>query len=258
MDRTIHLRTLRNGRDLGGLVGAEGRPLRRGLLLRSANLSETSEEDMLALARDWKLRLVIDLRMTLEREQMPDQRAPGVEFEALPIFDDVQLGVTHEKPPSEAFRVPAMPDLARIYRKMTVEESRRVNLAKSVRRVMGFDFSEGSVLWHCSEGKDRCGLLSAVLLSALGVDRAQVMDDYLMTNLVNEARSRQFYQDLIDAGRSPEQAEMVRRGTLALPEYMQTIFDSVDELYGGMEGYLHEGLGIEDELIASFREKVLE
>ena len=50
---------------------------------------------------------------------------------------------------------------------------------------MEHDFSKGCVLWHCTEGKDRCGLLSAVLLLALGVERSTILEDYLLTNHVN-------------------------------------------------------------------------
>ena len=53
----------------------------------------------------------------------------------------------------------------------------RENLGKAARCVMEHDFSKGCVLWHCTEGKDRCGLLSAVLLLALGVERSTIMED---------------------------------------------------------------------------------
>ena len=258
MDRTIPLASIRNARDLGGLTGEGGHALRPGRLLRSANLSEASEADLHTLKADWRLALVIDLRTTLERQQMPDRLPEGTDYAPLPVFDDRVIGVSHEKG-SEAERVPlAIPDMRRVYRRMSVDDACRPNLSASVRRVMEHDFDRGSVLWHCSEGKDRCGLLSAVLLMALGTAREQIMEDYLLTNRVNEARSEAFYRELLAKGRSEEEARNVRLALLAKPEYLQSVFDAVDELYGGAEAYLLQGLELPPETVERFRETMLE
>ena len=257
MDRMIRLSTVRNGRDLGGLVNRHGRALRTKQLLRAANLSGTAEADLLALRDRWRLALVLDLRTSSERRKSPDALAPGVEYAALPVFEDRVAGVTHEKD-SEAERVPMVADMSRIYRHMVLDDDIRPRLALAARRVMEHDFSRGSVLWHCAEGKDRTGLLAAVLLLALEVDRAAILEDYALTNLVNRARSEQFYRELLARGRSEAEAAMVREATLAKPEYLQAALDAMDERCGSADAYLREALGLEDALIGRFRAAVLE
>lgn len=65
-------------------------------------------------------------------------------------------------------------------------------------------------MWHCTEGKDRCGLLTAVLLLALYVDRRQIMEDYLVTNEVNEPKAEMYYQKILAAGRTKTEAVAVK------------------------------------------------
>ena len=67
---------------------------------------------------------------------------------------------------------------------------------------MEHDFSKGGVLWHCTEGKDRCGLLSAVLLSALGIEYGTIMEDYMLTNEINKVKVEKYYQMILLAGKT--------------------------------------------------------
>ena len=94
-----------------------------------------------------------------------------------------------------------------LYRMIVATESCRKNLGIAVKTVMEHDFSEGAVLWHCTEGKDRCGLLAAMLLSALGVSREDIMEDYLLTNEVNAPKAEMYYQHMLMAGKS--EAEVI-------------------------------------------------
>ncbi|MDD7740043.1 MAG: tyrosine-protein phosphatase, partial [Lachnospiraceae bacterium] len=122
---------------------------------------------------------------------------------------------------------------------------------------MSHDFEKGSVLWHCTEGKDRCGLLTAVLLCALGVDRDTIMEDYLLTNEVNGPKAEYYYQMLISAGKSESEAKIVKDIFLAKEEYLNAAFASIDELYKNDSEFLRDGLNIPQELIERFRRSVL-
>ena len=123
---------------------------------------------------------------------------------------------------------------------------------------MDHDFSRGSVLWHCTEGKDRCGMMAAFLLAALGADRGTIMEDYLISNETAEARGKKFYDQFIEAGRGEEAAELVRNAFIVKESYLRGTFEAAEERYGSMEGFLEEGLEIPGDLIAEFREKLLE
>ena len=84
--------------------------------------------------------------------------------------------------------------------------------------VMEHPADQGSILWHCTEGKDRCGLVTAMLLTALSVSREQIVEDYLITNEVNGPKAEAMYQKLLASGRGETVALSVREAYLAKRE----------------------------------------
>lgn len=256
--RKIVFEKIRNARDLGGIKTEDGRNVRAGLLIRSANLFEATEADVKMLEDVYRLAKIVDLRTSVERAEKPDVVPKTTEYMPNPIFDSSVLGISHEKSAEENrnnMKVPAMEEL---YRMIVTDASCRANLGHAVQMIMEHDFSSGSVLWHCTEGKDRCGLVSAMLLGALGVSREQIMEDYLLTNEVNGPKAEMFYQKMLEAGKSEAEAVAVRNAFIAKDTYLESAFAAIDEQCGDLDVYLVEGLGIPEDVIAEFREKVLE
>lgn len=256
-NRRISFEKIKNARDLGGLKTQDGRVIACGHLLRSANLSEATDGDVKKLEEKYHLSMVVDLRTGVERKERPDVIAGTVAYTPVPIFDESVLGISHEKSAHEnqiSMRPPVMEDL---YRKMVTDDIFRTNLGKAVRTIMEHDFSKGSVLWHCTEGKDRCGLVTMILLGALGVERERIMEDYLLTNVVNAPKAEMYYLHVLAAGKSEVEAEAVKNAFLAKDTYLSAAFSAIDEQYTDMDAYLTEGLGIPENTIAAFREKVL-
>ena len=257
-DRRISFEKIRNVRDLGGLKTVDGRVIASGLLVRSANLSEATQADADKLVKDYHLAKIIDLRTGMERKEKPDVQPEAVTYLPNPVFEESMLGISHEKETHEKqskMLIPAMEDL---YRMIVTNEACRRNLGKAARMVMEHDFAEGSVLWHCTEGKDRCGLLTVVLLSALGVERQVIVEDYLLTNEVNAPKAELYYQQMRMAGKSEAEAEAVKNAFLAKESYLLAAYEAIAAQFRSMEHLLTEGLSLPVEAIAAFREKVLE
>ncbi|MBR0214433.1 MAG: tyrosine-protein phosphatase [Solobacterium sp.] len=251
--RSISFPHIRNARDLGGLFGADGRRIRRGCLLRSAHLGEAQEADEQLLKETWRLDTVIDLRTSREMQKQPDRVMPGIEQVHCPVFDEQRIGISHEQKQEALNRLPQM-DL--LYRDMVTEADCRASFGRILRRIMTHDYEQGSVLWHCTEGKDRCGLVSALVLLALGAAETAVREDYLLTNETNGPRAEGFYRKMLADGQPPQQAEAVRDLFLAREEYLDAALEVINAR--GPEAYLEEQLGIPREIIMSFREKMLE
>lgn len=136
---------------------------------------------------------------------MPDVSMTAVDYLSISIFDESVAGISHEKRGNEQIFAD-IPKMEHLYAKMVTDSSCRKSLGKAARSVMEHDYSKGSVLWHCTEGKDRCGLLSAVLLLALGAEQSTIKEDYLLTNRVNAAKSERYYQMLLAASRTETEA----------------------------------------------------
>lgn len=115
---------------------------------------------------------------------------------------------------------------------------------------------EGAVLWHCSMGKDRAGIATALVLLSLGASRELVIGDYLATNefvrASNEAKARKLAQ------RVPFFMRRALRKRLAdllsvKPEYMGAALDAMEERGGSIEGYLRDAMGLDDDKRARLR-----
>ena len=261
-DRRIRLASIANCRDLGGLTTADGFRIRPFMLLRSAHLVGATPADIDVLTKTYRLTRVIDLRTDAGRTREPDAVITGVEACPMPIFDDAVLGITHDNNTEvelsgfkTALNIPPMEDL---YRMIVLEESCRENLGAILTTIMQHDFDTGSVLWHCSEGKDRCGLVSAMVLLSLDVCDRDIMDDYLLTNEVNMAKAQAFYQEIIDSGGGDLVAGKVKQAFLAQESYITAAHNAIRETYGSMESYLSQGLGISAATVDRFKSIVLE
>ena len=257
-DRSIFFEKITNARDLGGLHTKNGCIISSGLLIRSANLSDATETDRNVLREKYRLAKIIDLRTDLERDEKPDISMADVEYQSIPVFDISIAGISHEKMNNYEQIFAVIPKMGQLYGKMVSEPSCRENLGKAARCVMEHDFSKGSVLWHCTEGKDRCGLLSAVLLLALGAERSTIMEDYLLTNRVNAEKAERYCQMMLSAGKTETEADIIRDIFLAKEEYLDTAFSVIDTQYGNTDAFLRDGLNIPQKLIERFQCSILE
>ena len=229
---------IQNLRDLGGLRTADGRRIKPQMLIRSAHLAQAEERDMENISE------VIDLRTPAERQESPD-RTYGCEYTPLPVFEEINAGISHE----EKARERAIPNMEILYG-MLIERYpdafRRILL-----RIMQHDYSKGAILWHCTEGKDRCGITTALVLEMLGVDRETIMEDYLKTNLVNIPKAAEIHDRLLET-HGKEFADSVYRAFIADECYLKSAWKAMGD------NFLTEKLGIDVEEIETFRKLILE
>ena len=256
-DRRIPFEGIANARDLGGLISGGGSRVRRGCLIRSANLSRATQADVAKLTEEYRLCIVADLRTSMAAGMKPDVKIEGVAHQALPVFEDAMIGVTHESDRDYAHRKKKMPDMRDLYRMMVTAPECRKNFGRILTMIMQHDFDRGSVLWHCSEGKDRCGLVSAFLLSALDVSRDQIVGDYMITNETALSRAEWYYHQVLQNGGTEEVARSVYDAFVVKEEYLLSAFEMIESQYGSIAGYIREGLGVDRDVIGTFRQVML-
>lgn len=254
MSRMISFSGIINARDLGGLTTIEGKTVRKGLLLRTANLSQATEADLSKLRQDYRLSAVIDLRTAVERKGRPDRIPEGVEYRINPIFDEATAGITREGDTPSPF---SFPDMVSLYRTMIVAEPYRAALHEILTAIFAHDFEKGAVLWHCTAGKDRGGIVSSLVLAALGVSREEIMKDYAVNADEFIVQADALYRRALRSGRPEPVAAAARDVFLALPKYMESAFHAIDEEYGSSESYLTRGLQIPETVLKEFRNKML-
>lgn len=254
MCRKIDFEGIENCRDLGGIQCVGGKRIKKGLLFRSASLSGASEKDIRVLTETYRLSRIIDLRTDAERLQKPDPVIDGVEYLALPIFDEATAGITREDGSQAKL---ALPDMAELYRTMVTAKACREAFREVLIRIFSHDFEQGSILWHCTAGKDRCGLTSALVLAALGVSKEDIMEDYLLTNETCRNEAERIHRYVLSTGRAEAEAAAVREVFLAKRAYLDAALDAVREQSGSTYDFLLKGLHISEEMIARFRNELL-
>ncbi|MBQ9249528.1 MAG: tyrosine-protein phosphatase [Oscillospiraceae bacterium] len=252
MERRIVLEGIKNCRDLGGIRIADGREIAPGKLLRCAETSAATEADLEKL-RALDVSAVIDLRTNMEKAEKPDRLPAGTDYIPEPVFDEATAGITREDGQPQPF---VMPDMVALYRTMAVKEGCRKALGKVMRRILGQDLAAGSILWHCTAGKDRAGIVAALLLGVLGADRETILADYLISNESCAADAENLYRKAMAAGAGEAVAQGARDAFLAKEEYLNAALDAFDE-YGGVRDYLVRALGIDPGAIDRFRETML-
>lgn len=255
MERSLHLKSIGNARELGGLP-AHGTTLRKGLLLRTAGLASAGDDDLKRLTDFYHVAVVIDLRMTVERVQIPDPVLPGatnlflpiLELEDTPGFEPEQMG---EYASLMTDRMALLrqgvetgmlgPDL---YRGFLLSERGRKGYRRFFQALL--ELPEGhAALWHCTDGKDRTGVAAMLLLSALGASRQTIMEDYLLTNDYNATTIARASAALDRTPMDPQTKRQMTFGMGAVyEEYLEAAFAALDETYGSVEAYLAEELGV--------------
>ncbi|MBE6470932.1 MAG: tyrosine-protein phosphatase [Coriobacteriaceae bacterium] len=230
-----------NIRGLGGIPAKDGSLVRAGKLMRSADLAKATEEECELLAKRYRVHTIIDLRMGFERRGAPDPVIEGVENVQVPLLPMKTIGVMREDYNwTEMLTLRWNPDdydMRRIYEHLVDEATS--DEWQTIFQVM-LDNHEGAVLWHCTNGKDRTGAVAAILLSALGVRRADIIEDYLVTNRHLAQRRREILAEAEEKGAKPALTD--RMGALldARSEYLGSMFHAINRDYGGMEGFLRD------------------
>ena len=259
-----------NARDLGGLETVDGRSVRPNRLIRSGMLRHISDKDVEYL-KAAGLRRVIDLRSSQERGEKPDRAIEGVEYIICPILPEKTDGITREKPEDEDEE--ALRTIAMAKRLMTRNLDGRTQMGSLYPMFVTLDHAiehfaeffrilleteDGAVLFHCTLGKDRAGTAAALLLSALGVPRERIIEDYLIT----AERCRPGTLKLIESCRrftdDEDILEFIYLLDTAEESFISSAFDTVDRLHGGMDSFLRNRLGLDDEKLNRLRDMYLE
>jgi protein-tyrosine phosphatase len=240
LPRWVELEGAFNVRDLAGLP-AGGRVTASNVLYRGDNLDGLTPADVEVLTRGRGLRTVVDLRSEGELLARAEWLSKaGVDYRHIPLFD-----LTGEA--GTDVRRDIGSDLPAAYRTMLALAAPAI--AEIVGVVIDVGSVDGPVLVHCAAGKDRTGIVIAVLLTAVGVSREDVVADYLATGdrlaavRVGLARRAMYRSDPDSSGRSAP-----------LPvfsaEPIEAVLDVLRRDYGGAEGFLR-GAGVSPDQVAS-------
>lgn len=229
-----------NARDLGGYETEDGRVTQWGRILRSDNPYDLTDVGRRALL-DSGVKTIIDIRGDGEVDAYPSPFAhhPQVLYRHIPFIDETQPWLEGD------------PSMAEVYLHMLHRD--RTGIAAILSAVARA--ADGPVLIHCHAGKDRTGLIVALLLRLAGVPIDTVDEDYALTEALMTGKDRAW----IESAPTPEEREDRRRrmDTYApRREVMDAVLRGLQERHGSVEAYLR-WIGVEAEDIDRLRSRLL-
>jgi protein-tyrosine phosphatase len=240
VDRIIELEGAVNFRDLGGYATADGQRTRWRMLFRADGLSELTEADLVIL-RDLGIRTVIDLRTGHELEQSRfNVEAHPVEFHHFPIIKSLTSVEDFNRAPGF---------LGVQYKQMLEDGAPQIVGALSALAAP----DARPAVFHCTAGKDRTGLLSALVLSLLGVPEETVVADYALSGAAMARLRAKLIVKYPNGKVLVEDSDAVLS---ADPANMVALFAHMKERFGTVTEYA-SAIGVPDEVVARLRQAML-
>ena len=253
-ERVLKFEGASNFRDVGGYRTADGKRVKWGVIYRSAELSGLSPADQ-AFLSELGLKTIVDLRSTSERQAQPTALPANAPVKV--VAHDYKLDMSGF---AQAFAGGVDAEKARATMRNFypgVLDSHAEHFRDVFQALLN---EEGPVLYHCSAGKDRTGVTTALVLTALGVPRETVVQDYLLSNTyyavpIGAAVQRGGTAETSFFTRLPPDVAKVFAGVE--PEYLQAVFAEIDRKHGSVEGYL-KTLGVGPAQVSKLRATDLE
>jgi protein-tyrosine phosphatase len=192
-------------------------------VIRSASLHRVTDRGLSQLA-DLHLGNVVDFRRVAEVHDRVDRLPPGVTVVSAPVAATIAAG-----PPTGGLSAPD-PNTQAEFRAYVGNAEARQSFGAGLRVLAAAP--ERPFLWHCNSGTYRTGWATAVLLTALGVAKGAVYEDFLLSNVAFG-------------------------GTFAFAEYLDAAFDEATRVFGSFDAYLDHGLGVDQDAQARLRRTLL-
>jgi len=258
-----------NARDLGGYTLPDGRHVRDGQLIRCAQLADATKSDVAYLQGLWTVK-VVDFRLEPEKEGKMDKVIPGAKYISLPINASGSASATASEKDQKkaarrkkfnvnkvilfaAFNEQAQQIARDLYPTLLFHPDCQQQFAAFMRELV--DTPNGAVLFHCTQGKDRTGIASALILAALGADRETIVKDFDATNKVYEKDVKKYVRRVKFMGGKEAEIATVKSFLGANTENFVKALDTIDAQYGSLDAYLKGPIGLSDSDIAILRER---
>lgn len=247
----------------------DGRSIRSGKLVRSGELSQASDRDLSILKDRFALTDVYDFRFDMERDRKPDREIEGVRNTSLSTLPQafleafssgradsttVQSANLMDALASFAFNPKAQLMAERLYPAIVSDTLSQRRYGQFLRGVLE---AEGGVLWHCSQGKDRCGWGSAFVLASLGASRETIVEDFALSNISYAQAIEAVSARIIEKGGGEPELNFIRLMVGVNVENFESTLDMIESQYGSLQVYLENALGFTADEQQQMKDKYL-
>jgi protein-tyrosine phosphatase len=203
------------------------------------------------------IKRICDLRGKDEIQQHPDPVCEGTLWVHTPVIPDDEEIVRQigDLADPQRFLQNSEPGEA-----LSVMNRQMVNYVETYQRIFAslLEEPDAPFLFHCMAGKDRTGVVGALILSVLGVPRENIIEDYLYTNHSLEKIKANLQGGELNKKFPSINQEVLEALLEAREEYITAFFDEIETRFGSVKSYLEEMIGLKEEEIKRLKESLLE
>ncbi|MEJ1294226.1 tyrosine-protein phosphatase [Latilactobacillus sakei] len=260
--RVLNLTRSYNLRELGGYPTVDGKTVKWHKLLRSGSLNALTATDIEDLL-NYGVAYDVDFRSRHEIKVAPDPFDDSqLTYHRLSVFPFTDQADAPKKPAKKGLfhlfgkKEPATPErssMDRMHEQLVTDSHAQATYRDLFTVLLNNHGNDGAVLYHCSAGKDRTGIGTMLILSALGVDWATISDDFVLSNevlgLTTTAPTR-------ISGNDAQVAAM--NGKSVSKAHLELVRETIEHHYGNMDNYLAQAMALKSEEIAQLKKDYLE
>ena len=245
-----------NLRDYGGYTVADGAVMKRGLLFRSGQHRDATDDD-LDLFQSLGIATIIDFRGRSERTSFPCRRHPQFDAEVIAFDGETTSSPPHEGGGGVSEMTPqrAFDRMINVYTRMPVNSAM---IDMFGRYFKALDEGDGGGLIHCFAGKDRTGIAAALLMHVLGAHHDDIVAEFLLTN---DAPNREILErqslPRMEEHYGTIDAEALSNLMGVREEYIATYWAEVTRDHGSVDAYLAQRLGVDEARKARLQSRLL-
>lgn len=261
-NKRIRYRHVHALRDLSKCFNFNGVKIKKGVFFRSGYLGKLSAIESKEFVDTFNIGYVIDLRTNEEKENAPDMQLEGIKYYHVPILNEFDNPLITKENRTKILvdiaknKGGSITYLSRVYRKMVSDEY-SLSQIKAAFDILLNKEDDKAVIFHCTQGKDRTGVIAALILYALGVDKTSIMNDYVRFN--NAYRTKNFIISVLVAFRffSFKISKDLYFLQMAHKKLIQATFNEIKSKYKDRYDFFENALSINKDQINAFRGKYL-
>lgn len=246
--------------DLRDILTKDWKLIKPHLLYRSANLAKITDGGK-KLHEKYHVKYVIDLRTDAEQEYKPEKLIDEIEYHHIAIADNYENPIiTKENRLSILKELTKRPGGTKEYMRqfypLMINSPRAIDGYKKIFSILLSAKENEAVLFHCTQGKDRTGVVLLLLLSALNVDNWIIINKYMEYNIINWW-FKNSVRVAMSLFKSPRLAVALDNVIGARRIYIQSAIDEINNKYQGTDNYIRNVIGLSDNDIKLLKLKYL-